>query len=67
MSAVELRAALDAAIAAERAAEHQDGLAAYVAARDDARARQRACVDEMAHRAAHFEVVSGAMGGLSDG
>ncbi len=67
MSAAELRAELDAAMEAEKLAEYQNGLTAWLTARDAAIERQRLCVDEMARRQAHWEAVNGAMGGMSGG
>lgn len=63
MSALELRMELDAAIEAEHRADYVDGLAAWNAARRDARARHDAVIAEMARRRTHFAVVSGMVEG----
>jgi hypothetical protein len=59
MSAVELRAELDAAIEAEKGAEWQERLADWYECRKAAQARQNAVVVEMARRRAHWSAVSG--------
>lgn len=59
MSALELRAELDAAIAADGMAEYQDGLGAWAEAKRAAHARQKAVVDEMARRHAHWQAIGG--------
>ncbi len=59
MSAVELRAELDAAIAAEKGADWQERLADWAEQRKAAQARQNAVVVEMARRRSHWSAVSG--------
>ncbi|MHB1305357.1 MAG: hypothetical protein ACYCZB_18180 [Acidiphilium sp.] len=59
MSGVELRAALDAAIEAERAADFNDVHSAWETARESARSRQLSIVNEMERRHAHFARISG--------